>query len=48
MNIMNYKKLDNETDVFFYKGEKRKKIEKLRNLSKKNSPFNKLMSLNLK
>ena len=48
MNIMNYKKLDNEKDVFFYKGEKRKKIEKLRNLSKKNSPFNKLMSLNLK
>ena len=48
MNIMNYKKLDNETDVFFYKGEKRKKIEKLKNLSKKNSPFNKLISLNLK
>ena len=48
MNIMNYKKLDNEKDVFFYKGEKRKKIEKLKNLSKKNSPFNKLISLNLK
>jgi ATP-dependent RNA helicase SUPV3L1/SUV3 len=46
MDYMNYKK-DKDTDTYIFKGEKRKKI-KLIKFDKKENPFNKLLSLNIK
>ncbi len=46
MGYMNYKK-DKEADTYVFKGERRKK-EKLIKFDKKENPFNKLLSLNLK
>jgi ATP-dependent RNA helicase SUPV3L1/SUV3 len=46
MTYMNYKK-DKEADTYIFKGEKRKK-EKIIRFDKKENPFNKLLSLNLK
>tara|TARA_Y100000591_G_scaffold326343_1_gene348842 strand:- start:1157 stop:3622 length:2466 start_codon:yes stop_codon:yes gene_type:complete len=46
MNYMNYQKDKNE-DTYFFKGERRKK-EKLIKFDKKENPFNKLLSLNIK
>ena len=46
MNYMNYKK-DKAVDTYVFKGEKRKK-EKLIKYDKKENPFNKLLSLNIK
>ena len=43
---MNYKK-DIALDTYIFKGEKRKK-EKIIRFDKKQNPFNKLLSLNLK
>ena len=46
MTYMNYKK-DKEIDTYIFQGEKRKK-EKIIKFDKKENPFNKLLSLNLK
>ena len=46
MTYMNYKK-DSELDTYVYKGEKRK-INKFIKFDKKENPFNKLLSLNIK
>ena len=43
---MNYKK-DNAIDTYIFKGEKKKK-EKIIRFDKKQNPFNKLLSLNIK
>ncbi len=50
LNLMNYKKKNKEKDIFFYMGDKknRKKTEYVTKINKKNNPFQKLMSLNLK
>ncbi len=47
LNLMNYKKKNKEKDIFFYTGERNNK-KKAVFIDKKNSPFKKLMSLNLK
>ena len=46
MNYMNYKK-DKLADTYIFKGEKKKK-EKIIRFDKKENPFNKLLSLNIK
>ena len=46
MSYMDYKK-DKEVDTYIFKGEKKKK-EKIIRFDKKENPFNKLISLNLK
>ena len=46
MAYMNYKK-DKTIDTYIFRGEKRKK-EKIIRFDKKENPFNKLRSLNLK
>ncbi len=46
MTYMNYKK-DKEADIYIFKGEKKKK-EKIIRFDKKENPFNKLLSLNIK
>ena len=46
MTYMNYKK-DKTIDTYIFKGEKKKK-EKIIRFDKKENPFNKLLSLNLK
>ena len=46
MTYMNYKK-DKEADTYIFKGEKKKK-EKIIRFDKKENPFNKLLSLNIK
>jgi ATP-dependent RNA helicase SUPV3L1/SUV3 len=46
MSYMNYKK-DKTVDTYIFKGEKRKK-EKLIKFDKKENPFNKLLTLNIK
>jgi ATP-dependent RNA helicase SUPV3L1/SUV3 len=46
MNYMNYKK-DKVADTYIFKGEKKKK-EKIIRFDKKENPFNKLLSLNIK
>ena len=47
INIMNYKKEDKKEDIFSYKGDKRKK-NKIKFITRNDSPFKKLTSLNLK
>ena len=47
LNLMNYRKKNNEKDTFFYMGDKKSK-KKTHFISKKDSPFQKLMGLNLK
>ncbi len=44
---MNYKK-DKEIDTYFFTGDRKKRQEKIIKLQKKENPFNKLLSLNLK
>jgi hypothetical protein len=44
---MNYKK-DKIADTYIFIGEKRKKKDKLIKFDKKENPFNKLLSLNIK
>ena len=46
MSLMNYKK-DRDKDTYIFKGEK-KKISKIIKFDKKENPFKKLLSLNLK
>ncbi len=46
MTYMNYKK-DKKADTYIFKGEKKKK-EKIIRFDKKENPFNKLLSLNIK
>ena len=46
MDYMNYKK-DKENDTYFFRGEKKKKSKIIR-FDKKENPFNKLLSLNIK
>ena len=46
MEYMNYKK-DKEMDTYIFKGERKKK-EKIIQFDKKENPFNKLLSLNIK
>jgi ATP-dependent RNA helicase SUPV3L1/SUV3 len=46
MNYMNYKK-DREADTYVFQGEKKKK-SKIIQFDKKDNPFNKLLSLNIK
>ena len=46
MNYMNYKK-DKSPDTYIFKGEKKRK-EKIIRFDKKENPFNKLLSLNIK
>jgi ATP-dependent RNA helicase SUPV3L1/SUV3 len=46
MTYMNYKK-DKSIDTYIFKGEKKRK-EKLIKIDKKENPFNKLLSLNIK
>ncbi len=46
MNYMNYKK-DKAADTYVFKGEKKRK-EKIIRFDKKENPFNKLLSLNIK
>ena len=46
MDYMNYKK-DKNADTYLFKGEKKKK-NKLIRFDKKENPFNKLLSLNIK
>ena len=46
MTFMNYKK-DKSIDTYIFQGEKKKK-EKLIKIDKKENPFNKLLSLNIK
>ena len=47
MSYMNYKK-DKIADTYIFIGEKRKKKDKLIKFDKKENPFNKLLSLNIK
>ena len=47
MGLMNYRKENNEVDVYSYRGY-RKERGKVKFTSKKDNPFKKLMSLNLK
>ena len=47
MGLMNYKKENNTPEIFYYKGFKKHK-NKVKFIKKKDSPFKKLMSLNLK
>jgi len=47
MNIMNYKKHDDKPEVFSYKGYKKNR-KNVRFINKKDNPFKKLMSLNIK
>jgi len=47
MELMNYKRENNKPEIFFYKGLKKNK-NKVKFINKKDSPFKKLMSLNLK
>ena len=47
MNLMNYRKENNEVDVYSYRGY-RKERGKVKFINKKDNPFKKLMSLNLK
>ena len=46
MTYMNYKK-DKAIDTYIFKGERKKK-EKIIRFDKKENPFNKLLSLNIK
>ena len=46
MTYMNYKK-DNEVDTYIFRGERKKK-KKIIQFDKKENPFNKLLSLNIK
>ena len=46
MTYMNYKK-DKIADTYIFKGERKKK-EKILRFDKKENPFNKLLSLNIK
>ena len=46
MTYMDYKK-DKTADTYVFKGEKRKK-ERILRFDKKENPFNKLLSLNIK
>ena len=46
MTYMNYKK-DKSIDTYIFKGEKKKR-EKIIRFDKKQNPFNKLLSLNIK
>ena len=46
MTFMNYKK-DKTADTYIFKGEKKKK-ERIIRFDKKENPFNKLLSLNIK
>ena len=46
MHYMNYKK-DKVTDTYIFRGEKKKKIKVIK-FDKKENPFNKLLSLNIK
>ncbi len=47
MHLMNYRKEKNKSDLFSYKGSKKSK-DKVNFINKKDNPFKKLMSLNLK
>ncbi len=47
MDLMNYRKENNNIDVYSYRGY-RKERNKVKFVNKKDSPFKKLMSLNLK
>ena len=47
MNLMNYRKENNGIDVYSYKGYRKEK-NKVKFTNKKDNPFKKLMSLNLK
>jgi len=47
MELMNYKKENNKVDVYSYRGYRKGK-NKLKFVNKKDNPFKKLMSLNLK
>ena len=47
MYLMNYRKEKNKSDLFSYKGYKKSK-DKVNFINKKDNPFKKLMSLNLK
>ena len=47
MSLMDYKKDNNNVDVYSYKGYRKEK-NKAKFANKKDNPFNKLMSLNLK
>ncbi len=47
VNLMNYKKENDKQDIFSYKGT-RKSSYKIRPANRKDSPFKKLMSLNIK
>ncbi len=47
MSLMDYKKDNNNVDVYSYKGYRKEK-NKAKFVNKKDNPFNKLMSLNLK
>ena len=46
MRLMDYKREKKDEDIFFYRGSK--KINKVKFFKSKNSPFQKLSSLNLK
>ena len=46
MNYMNYKK-DKAIDTYIFRGERKKK-EKIIQFDKKENPFNKLLTLNIK
>ena len=48
LDYMNYKRPDKKKDIFFYTGDKKKDRRKTKFINKKDSPFQKLMSLNLK
>ena len=47
MKFMNYRKDNNNVDVYTYRGYRKEK-SKVKFVNKKDSPFKKLMSLNLK
>ena len=47
MTYMGYKK-DKAEDTYIFKGEKKKKTEKLIKFDKRENPFKKLLSLNIK
>ena len=47
MNLMNYKKENNNSEIFCYRGEKKNK-NKIKFTNNKGNPFKKLMALNLK
>jgi hypothetical protein len=47
MYLMNYRKEKDKSDLFSYKGFKKNK-NKVNFINKKDNPFKKLMSLNLK